>query len=124
MEKLSLDKLRALREQKQMDIRARVASDTDIQVIVGMGTTGVSAGARSTLREFLAEVERRNLTNVVVRQGGDLGKYGIEPVVQIIVPGKETVTYRNVTPDHVATIVEEHIVNGRVVTDKVHDQNG
>ena len=39
----------------------------------------------------------------------------LEPMVDVIVPGKEKVTYVHVKPDMVPRIVAEHIVNGRPV---------
>lgn len=40
-----------------------------------------------------------------------------EPIVEVFVPGKEKVTYVNMSADKVAQIVSEHIVNGNVVTE-------
>lgn len=41
----------------------------------------------------------------------------LEPIVEVYVPGQEKVTYVKMTPDKVASIVSEHLVNGRVVTE-------
>ena len=38
-----------------------------------------------------------------------------EPMLDVILPGQEKVTYIHVTPDMVPRIVTEHIVNGRPV---------
>jgi NADP-reducing hydrogenase subunit HndB len=39
----------------------------------------------------------------------------LEPMVDVIVPGGEKVTYVNLRPDMVPRIVTEHIVNGNPV---------
>ena len=39
----------------------------------------------------------------------------LEPIVEIFKPGEEKVTYVKMTPDKVAKVVTEHIVNGRPV---------
>ena len=44
----SLDELRQLREQVQKELETRVEASTTI--IVGMGTCGIAAGARETMR--------------------------------------------------------------------------
>ena len=50
-----------------------------------------------------------------VSQTGCVGMCRLEPMVDVIMPGQEKVTYVKLTPDKVARIVAEHIVNGRVV---------
>ena len=35
--------------------------------------------------------------------------------MEVMEPGKDKVTYVKMTPDKVASIVSEHLVNGRVV---------
>jgi NADP-reducing hydrogenase subunit HndB len=45
MAKMSLDDLRKLRDSKKDDLRKRDAEGKEIQVIVGMVTCGIAAGA-------------------------------------------------------------------------------
>ena len=101
--------------QKQIDIRENSADD--IRVVVGMATCGIAAGARPVLTAFLEEVAKRELKNVTVSQTGCIGVCRLEPIVEVYVPGQEKVTYVKMTPDKVASIVSEHLVNGRVVTE-------
>jgi len=69
------------------------------------------------LNAFLEEVAKRELKNVTVSQTGCIGVCRLEPIVEVYVPGQEKVTYVKMTPDKVASIVSEHLVNGRVVTE-------
>ena len=78
---------------------------------------GIAAGARPVLTAFLEEVEKRGLKNVSVSQTGCIGVCRLEPIVEVYVPGQEKVTYVKMTPDKVPSIVSEHLVNGRVITD-------
>ena len=78
---------------------------------------GIAAGARPVLNAFLEEVAKRELKNVTVSQTGCIGVCRLEPIVEVYVPGQEKVTYVKMTPDKVASIVSEHLVNGRVVTE-------
>ena len=86
-----------------------------VRVVVGMATCGIAAGARPVMLKFLEEIQKRNLQNVTVSQTGCIGMCRLEPMLDVIMPGKEKVTYVRVNPDMVPRIVAEHIVNGRPV---------
>ncbi len=87
------------------------------RVVVGMATCGISAGARPVLKAMVEEVNRRSLQDVIVSQTGCIGICEYEPIVEVYRPDEEKVTYVKMTPDKVARIVAEHIVNGNVVTE-------
>ena len=113
----SLEELKAIREKmkKQMDIREQ--SEDNIRVVVGMATCGIAAGAKPVMSAFLEEVDKRGLKNVTVTQTGCIGVCRLEPVVEVYAPGQEKVTYVKMKPEMVASIVSEHLVNRRVVTE-------
>ena len=111
----SLAELRAIRERMEKQLDLREAGDDHIRVVVGMATCGIAAGARPVLSAFLEEVDKRHLKNVTVSQTGCIGVCRLEPIVEVYVPGQEKVTYVKMTPDKVASVVSEHLVNGRVV---------
>lgn len=113
----SLEELKAIREkmQKQMDLRENDENTT--RVVVGMATCGIAAGARPVMAAFLEEVQKRGLKNVSVSQTGCIGVCRLEPIVEVFVPGEEKVTYVKMSPDKVPTIVADHLVNHKVVTD-------
>ena len=111
----SLEELRAIREKMKQQMDLRGPSEDHIRVVVGMATCGIAAGARPVLSAFLEEVDKRHLKNVTVSQTGCIGVCRLEPIVEVYVPGQEKVTYVKMTPDKVASVVSEHLVNGRVV---------
>ena len=80
-----------------------------------MATCGIAAGARPVLNAFLKEIEDRHLQNVICTQTGCIGMCQYEPIVEVLEPGKEKVTYVKVTPEMVARIVSDHLVNGNPV---------
>ena len=86
-------------------------------IIVGMGTVGIAAGARETLKAILDYIDHNNLENVIIRQTGNIGIDSYEPVVQVILPGAEKVTYGRVNTEIAKVIMDEHVVNNRIVTD-------
>ena len=87
------------------------------RVVVGMATCGIYAGARPVLKTLVEEVNKRGLQGVIVSQTGCIGICEYEPIVEVYRPGEEKVTYVKMTPEKVARIVVEHIVNGNVVTE-------
>lgn len=113
----SLAELQAIRHKvkKQIDIREEKGDST--RILVGMATCGIAAGARSVLNEFVDEIAKRGLNNVTVTQTGCIGICQYEPVVEVIVPGQEKVTYVKMTPEKVAKVVHNHIVNNNIVTE-------
>ena len=115
--KKSLEELKAIREQTLRRIELRTDEGNQIRVVVGMATCGIAAGARPVMLEFVKEIEKRGLRNVTVSQTGCIGKCRFEPMVDVLVPGQEKVTYVNLKPEDVGKIVAEHIVNGNVVTE-------
>ena len=114
----TLAELQAIRDRQKMEMASRSGDDEGkIKVVVGMATCGIAAGARPVLNTIIEEVENRKLTNVQVTQTGCIGMCKLEPLVDVIVPGKEKVTYVHVTPEKARAIVSGHIVNGQVVTE-------
>lgn len=113
----SLAELAELREKMKANVNLRHDSSDDTRVVVGMATCGIAAGARPVLAAFVEEVGKRQLKEVMVTQTGCIGICKLEPVVEIYVPGEEKVTYVKMTPDKVAKIVTDHLVNGQVVTE-------
>ena len=111
----SLEELAAIRDKMKQTVNTREAAHDSTRVVVGMATCGIAAGARPVMLKFLEEIQKRNLQNVTVSQTGCIGMCRLEPMLDVIMPGKEKVTYVRVNPDMVPRIVAEHIVNGRPV---------
>ena len=111
----TLAELEAIRDKAREKMTIREDNREAIRVIVGMATCGIAAGARPILNAFTSEVSKRNLGNVVVIQTGCIGMCQFEPIVEVLIPGKEKVTYAKMPPEKVARIVADHIVNGNPV---------
>ena len=113
----TLAELQAIRDRMRSQIDLRDAGDDRIRVVVGMATCGIAAGARPVLNAFLEEVNKRELKNVTVSQTGCIGVCRLEPIVEVYVPGQEKVTYVKMTPEKALRVVNDHLVNGNVVTE-------
>ena len=113
----SIAELQAIRDKAREKIAMREGSHEGIRIVVGMATCGIAAGARPVLKAFTEEIEKRHLGHVAVVQTGCIGMCQFEPIVEVIAPGKEKVTYGKVTPEMVAKIVTDHLVNGNPVAE-------
>jgi NADP-reducing hydrogenase subunit HndB len=122
MTKLTLDDLRKLRDQKKSELQKRDTSGKDIQVVIGMATCGIAAGARDTLRAFVDQIDQHKLTNVIIRQTGCMGLCSVEPTVEVMMPGMPTVIYGGVTAPVVEKIVKKHILGKTLVNDHIYDR--
>jgi NADP-reducing hydrogenase subunit HndB len=111
----SLEELKKIRDSMQNKVNIREGKDSDIRVLVGMATCGIAAGAKPVLKAVTDEVARRGLLNVKITQTGCIGICQYEPVVEVLVPGQEKVTYVKMTADKMIRVVNDHLVNGKVV---------
>lgn len=113
----SLAELQAIRDRARAQISLRENSDNSIRVLVGMATCGIAAGARPVLTTMVDEVAKRQLNNVVVTQTGCIGICQFEPVVEVVMPDGEKTTYVKMTAEKALRVVNDHLVNGNVVTE-------
>ena len=113
----NLADLRKIKAESQKETEARKHNET--QVIIGMGTCGIAAGARGVMAAVLEELSKRGLHNVAVLQTGCIGMCQKEPLLDIVRPGEDRVTYGPVKPVDVPRIIADHLVNGIVVEELV-----
>jgi NADP-reducing hydrogenase subunit HndB len=114
----SLEDLKHAREEALKKRELKASSGT-IQVIVGMGTCGIAAGARDTMKSILDTIEKESMNGIIVTQTGCIGLCEKEPIVQVVIGEAAKVTYGKVSPEVAKKILKEHVGNGKVVTDHV-----
>lgn len=112
----SLEELRAIREKMQGQVGLRSEDTNQTRVVVGMATCGIASGARPVLTTFSDLVQTKGLTNVAVTQTGCIGLCQYEPIVEVMTPGQEKVTYVKMTAEKAAEVVERHLIGGHVLT--------
>ena len=110
----SLDDLKKIKEQATQKREIKTASG-QAQVTVAMGTCGIAAGARDTMKAVLETIETDSLQGIVVTQTGCIGLCEWEPIVQVTIGEQTKVTYGKVTPERAQQILKEHVVGGQVV---------
>jgi NADP-reducing hydrogenase subunit HndB len=108
----SLDDLKRVREEALEKRKAKSTSGA-AQVIVGMGTCGIAAGARDTMKAVLNYIESENLQNILVTQTGCIGLCEQEPILQVVIGEQPKVTYGKVSPDVVREIMKSHVQGGK-----------
>ncbi len=113
----TLEDLKKIKE-STMDLTG-ARSQGKTRIIIGMGTCGIAAGARVVMEAVMAELAKRGLKDVSVETTGCIGMCQDEPLLDVIHAGEPRVTYGKVAPEDVPRIISEHVVNGRVVNDKV-----
>ena len=111
----SLEELKAIREKMQGQIGIRSESSSQTRVIVGMATCGIASGARPVLTALSDAVQQKGLTNISVTQTGCIGLCQYEPIVEVLEPGKDKVTYVKMTSEKAAEVVEQHLIRGQIV---------
>ncbi len=114
----SLEDLKRLREEARR-VRELKVNEGKTEIVVSMGTVGIAAGARETLKAILNFIETHDLRNTIVKQTGNLGIEGQDPLVQITLPGAEKVFYGKVHPSFVDQLMQEQVCEGKVIADKV-----
>jgi NADP-reducing hydrogenase subunit HndB len=114
----SLDDLKKIKEQATQKRDIKTASG-QAQVTVAMGTCGIAAGARETMKAVLDTIETDNLQGIIVTQTGCIGLCEWEPIVQVTIGEQPKVTYGKVTPERAQQILKEHVVGGQVVKNLV-----
>ena len=112
----SLAELKAIRVRVQSQVSMRAEDHNHIRVVVGMATCGIASGARPVLTTLANAVQEKGLTDkIAVTQTGCIGLCQYEPIVEVMEPGKEKVTYIKMNPDKALEVVERHLIGGHVV---------
>ncbi|TFG81680.1 MAG: (2Fe-2S) ferredoxin domain-containing protein [Spirochaetales bacterium] len=123
MAKMTLEQLRKFREEKKGNIARREVEGKSIQIIVGMGTCGIAAGAKSAFDAIVKSVDEFNLTgNVAIRQTGCMGLCHVEPTVEVVMPDMPATIYGKVDVDVAKEIVRRHVVEKTLVDKHIYDR--
>jgi NADP-reducing hydrogenase subunit HndB len=114
----SLEELKRVREEALQKKQMKAAAG-NVQVIVAMGTCGIAAGARDTMKTVLNFIETNNLSGVSVTQTGCIGMCEQEPILQVVIGENPKVTYGKVNVEVAGQIMKQHVQNGTPVKDYV-----
>jgi NADH:ubiquinone oxidoreductase subunit F (NADH-binding)/NAD-dependent dihydropyrimidine dehydrogenase PreA subunit/(2Fe-2S) ferredoxin len=89
----------------------------EVHVVVGMNTCGIASGAKETMAAFKESLASFKIHGEVF-QTGCIGMCFHEPLVEVILPAQPRITYRGLTCERVARVVEHHIGGGEIIMDR------
>lgn len=85
-------------------------------ILVGYATCGIAAGASAVMKKIGEELAQRNI-NADVIPVGCIGICYLEPLVDIVMPGRPRICYSQVSPEKASEIIEGYIVSGNPLPD-------
>jgi NADP-reducing hydrogenase subunit HndB len=123
MGKTTLEGLRALRDEQRRKMSDRELHGRDIQIIVGMGTCGIAAGAKETFDALAKILDESGLSaRVSLRQAGCMGLCQNEPTVEIVTPDLPATIYGKVSASAAEEIFKGHILGKTLVNKYIFDR--
>jgi NADH-quinone oxidoreductase subunit F len=82
------------------------------RLIFGLGTCGIASGGQS-LMTFATDYLKQLGVEAEITTVGCIGLCHAEPLVDVELPGRPRVTYRDVTEEKIRKIIDEHVVHGK-----------
>lgn len=98
------------------------SKEEKIEILVGMGSCGIAAGAKKVYEVLEKEIEKRGLSNIELKITGCLGLCFSEPNVEVKVPGLIDILYGKVNEKFAVRIIEEHIANKSIINENIYDK--
>ncbi len=80
-----------------------------------MGTCGIAAGARSIMNTFMAEIEEKDVRDVLLTNSGCAGLCSQEPMITVELQGKAPVKYTNLSSEKAKEVFDKHVIGGQIV---------
>ncbi len=114
----SLEELKRVREEALQKKQLKAAPG-NIQVIIAMGTCGIAAGARDTMKSILNYIEIEKVSGVTVTQTGCIGLCEQEPILQVVLGDQPKVMYGKVNAQAAEKIMRQHVQNGQPVRENI-----
>ncbi|MCR6544330.1 (2Fe-2S) ferredoxin domain-containing protein [Dehalobacterium formicoaceticum] len=90
---------------------AQMKESDRTKIVVGMGTCGISAGAKETAIALQKEIGERSLDHIQMSITGCIGLCVQEPLVEVQKPGREAVVFKLVDEERARQIIEQYVVN-------------
>ena len=100
----SLEELKIIREKTKNELNLRDPQN-HWHVVVGMGTCGIAAGARTVMTAILEELGNRGIYDCSVLMTGCAGTCDLEPIVEVTDKDGRKVTYVKMTPEKAVKVV-------------------
>jgi NADP-reducing hydrogenase subunit HndB len=114
MPKLKIDDLEKISQRVRKTVVLRDGAGR-AKITVHMGTCGIAAGARKIMNTLMEEIEKRNITDVILTNSGCAGLCSREPMATVELKDEAPIKYVDLTPDKIRRIFSEHVLEGKIV---------
>ena len=96
-------------EQIRQECSRKLYYPEGVKVNIGMASCGIAAGAKVSYDKAVQEFPGTNGINI--SQTGCIGFCEVEPLVEILGPGKPRVMYKNITEDKIIEAIQDYKEN-------------
>ncbi|HCI28633.1 MAG TPA: (2Fe-2S) ferredoxin domain-containing protein [Fervidobacterium sp.] len=114
----SLEELMKIKEEALQNIKMRESGKRG-KIVVAMGTCGIAAGAKDTLKAVVEYLNDLKVDDISVVQSGCMGLCEVEPTIEVAIEGQEPIVYGHVTPENARRIIQSHVLEGKIVSDLI-----
>lgn len=114
MGKLKITDLAKIKEKVKRTTMLR-EGEGKARITVHMGTCGIAAGARNIMSALMEDVEKQDLTDVILTTSGCAGLCSNEPMATVEIRGQSPVKYIDLTEEKIRKILKEHVLGGQIV---------
>lgn len=118
MPKLKVEDLARIKERTVRMTNLREGAGR-AKITVHMGTCGIASGAREIMSAVLDEMNKKNVTDVLVTTSGCAGLCSREPMATVELKDSAPVKYGDLTADKAREIFNRHVLGGDVVEEYV-----
>jgi NADH:ubiquinone oxidoreductase subunit F (NADH-binding)/(2Fe-2S) ferredoxin/Pyruvate/2-oxoacid:ferredoxin oxidoreductase delta subunit len=92
-------------------------------IMIGMGTCGLASGAAKVKEAIEAELKKLNI-EATIEGTGCIGYCAVEPIVDIKLPGKDRISYQEITVKDVPRLIKTTLVEKEIYKEKVLGTHG
>lgn len=92
-------------------------------IMIGMGTCGLASGAAKVKEAIEAELKKLNI-EATIEGTGCIGYCAVEPIVDIKLPGKDRISYQEITVKDVPRFIKTTLVDKEIFKEKVLGSHG
>lgn len=116
MAKLKIEDLKRIKEKVRRTTILREGAGR-AKVTVHMGTCGIAAGARRIMSCLLNLIEENDIKDVIIANSGCAGLCSREPMITVELKAEPPVKYVDLNEEKVEKIFQQHLLEGRMVTE-------
>ncbi len=110
-------------ELKSLNARLRYQEHDVPLIFIGMGTCGLAAGGQKVKETIEAELEKLNFKARIIGVGC-IGFCAKEVIVDIKLPGKDRISYCEITPKNAPKLIQKAIVEQGIYTEQLLGSHG